>query len=379
METAEIVKVAVSAAPYSIDRPYDYLIPPDMPERAVPGVRVTVPFGRGNRTSEGIVLSRGQGEKSRGLKPLLSVLDREPVLDSDGIALALWLRQRYFCTMFEAVKTVLPAGLWYQIREVWHLAEGMDRYTADGLAAGIRRAIPVLDALFAAGGTAELTDIEAVCGPGAGTVLRALQKAGIAACETEARRKIGDRSRRMAELAVSAEEALALTEKRSSPARREAVRVLAAEGRMSAADVCYFTGISMASLRGLEKVGIVAFSEEEELRLPDLSDAEPAGPIVLNEEQEAAYRSILALTETGKPEAVLLQGVTGSGKTEVYLRLVRDILDRGRRAIVLVPEIVLTPQMMRRFAACFGEGVAMLHSALWMTERYDQWKRIRRG
>ena len=379
METAEIVKVAVSAAPYSIDRPYDYIIPPELTERAVPGVRVTVPFGRGNRTSEGIVLSRGQGEKSRGLKPLLSVLDREPVLDSDGIALALWLRQRYFCTMFEAVKTVLPAGLWYQIREVWHLAEGMDRYTADGLAAGIRRAIPVLDALFAAGGTAELTDIEAVCGPGAGTVLRALQKAGIAVCETEARRKIGDRSRRMAELAVSAEEALALTEKRSSPARREAVRLLAAEGRMSAADVCYFTGISMASLRGLEKVGIVAFSEEEELRLPDLSDAEPAGPIVLNEEQEAAYRSILALTETGKPEAVLLQGVTGSGKTEVYLRLVRDILDRGRRAIVLVPEIVLTPQMMRRFAACFGEGVAMLHSALRMTERYDQWKRIRRG
>ena len=379
METAEIVKVAVSAAPYSIDRPYDYLIPPELTERAVPGVRVTVPFGRGNRTSEGIVLSRGQGEKSRGLKPLLSVLDREPVLDSDGIALALWLRQRYFCTMFEAVKTVLPAGLWYQIREVWHLAEGMDRYTADGLAAGIRRAIPVLDALFAAGGTAELTDIEAVCGPGAGTVLRALQKAGIAVCETEARRKIGDRSRRMAELAVSAEEALALTEKRSSPARREAVRLLAAEGRMSAADVCYFTGISMASLRGLEKAGIVAFSEEEELRLPDLSDAEPAGPIVLNDEQEAAYRSILALTETGKPEAVLLQGVTGSGKTEVYLRLVRDILDRGKRAIVLVPEIVLTPQMMRRFAACFGEGVAMLHSALRMTERYDQWKRIRRG
>ena len=379
METAEIVKVAVSAAPYSIDRPYDYLIPPELTERAVPGVRVTVPFGRGNRTSEGIVLSRGEGEKSRGLKPLLSVLDREPVLDSDGIALALWLRQRYFCTMFEAVKTILPAGLWYQIREVWRLTEGMDRYTADGLAAGIRRAIPVLDALFAAGGTAELTDIEATCGKDAGQVLRALQRAGAVTCEMEARRKVGDKSRRMAELAVTAEEAAVLTEKRSSPQRREAVRLLAAEGRMSAADLCYFTGISMASLRGLEKAGIVAFSEDEELRLPDLTSVERSGPIVLNEEQEAAYRSILALTETGKPEAVLLQGVTGSGKTEVYLRLVRDILDRGKRAIVLVPEIVLTPQMMRRFAACFGDGVAMLHSSLRMTERYDQWKRIRRG
>ena len=112
METAEIVKVAVSAAPYSIDKPYDYLVPPELLETAVPGVRVTVPFGKGNRTSEGIVLARGVGEKVQGLKPLLTVLDRAPVLDSDGISMALWLRQRYFCTLFEAVKTILPAGLW---------------------------------------------------------------------------------------------------------------------------------------------------------------------------------------------------------------------------------------------------------------------------
>lgn len=139
METAEIVKIAVSAAPYSIDKPYDYLVPPELLETAVPGVRVTVPFGRGNRTSEGIILARTPGEKMQGLKPLLSVLDRGPVLDGDGIALALWLRQRYFCTLFEAVKAILPAGLWYQIREVWHVAEGMDRCAADGAATGIRR------------------------------------------------------------------------------------------------------------------------------------------------------------------------------------------------------------------------------------------------
>lgn len=379
METAEIVKVAVGAAPYSIDKPYDYLVPRSLTETAVPGVRVTVPFGRGNRTSEGIVLARTQGEKGPKLKPLLSVLDREPVLDGDGIALALWLRQRYFCTLFEAVKTILPAGLWYQLREVWHLAEGLDRFTADGMAAGIRRAIPVLDALFAAGGTAELSDLEAACGKDTGAVLRALQKAGVTVCETAAKRKTGDKQRRMVELAVSAEEAASLTEKRSSPQRREAVRLLAAEGRMSAAEVCYYTGVSMAVLRNLEKAGIVAFSEEEALRLPDFSRVEPAGPIVLNEEQETAFQSILALTKTGKPEAVLLQGVTGSGKTQVYLRLVQEILDQGRRAMVLVPEIVLTPQMMRRFAACFGDQVALLHSALRMTERYDQWKRIRRG
>ena len=148
-------------------------------------------------------------------------------------------------------------------------------------------------------------------------MLRALQKAGVTVCETAARRRIGDKSRRMVELAVSAEEAASLTEKRSSPQRREAVRLLAAEGRMSAAEVCYFTGVSMAALRGMEKAGIVAFSAEEELRLPDLTAVEPSGPIVLNEEQEAAFQCIRTLTKTGKPEAVLLQGVTGSGKTQV--------------------------------------------------------------
>ena len=131
METAVIVKVAVSAAPYSIDKPYDYLVPKELLDMAVPGVRVTVPFGRGNRESEGIILVRSTGEKHPGLKPLKAVLDREPVLDQEGIALALWMRQRYFCTLFEAVKTILPAGLWYQFREVWHLAEGLDRPAAE--------------------------------------------------------------------------------------------------------------------------------------------------------------------------------------------------------------------------------------------------------
>ena len=112
METAVIVKVAVSAAPYPIDKPYDYLVPEPLLASAVPGVRVTVPFGKGNRESEGMILSRQETERREGLKPLNAVLDQQPVLDSDGIALALWMRRRYFCTLFEAIKTILPVGLW---------------------------------------------------------------------------------------------------------------------------------------------------------------------------------------------------------------------------------------------------------------------------
>ena len=382
METAVIVKVAVSAAPYSIDKPYDYLVPPELEPQALPGVRVTVPFGKGNRGSEGIILARSTGERQRGLKAISGVLDQEPVLDHDGIALALWMRQRYFCTLYEAVKTILPAGLWYRLREVWRLRDGeMDRLTADAMAASVPRAIPVLDALYAAGGSAETETLRAQCGSQTDTVLRGLQKAGLVVRETAAKRKIGEKSRRMAELAVSAEEALAVVEprRRSAPQRYEVVRLLASAGRTSAADVCYYTGASLRTLRGLEKAGLVQFSQEELLRVPPPKAPERAEPIILNEEQQAAFEALLALTESGRPEAALLHGVTGSGKTQVYLRLVQEILSRGKTAMVLVPEIVLTPQMMRRFSAYFGDRVAMLHSGLRMGERYDQWKRVRRG
>ena len=229
METAVIVKVAVSAAPYSIDKPYDYLVPEHLLPTAVPGVRVTVPFGRGNRESEGVILTRGSGEKVPGLKPLAAVLDRDPVLDRADIELALWMRQRYFCTLFEAVKAILPAGLWYQLREIWRLADGMDRIAADEASARVKKAPAVLDVLFANDGSAGLELLRDACGEDVGNTLRALQKAGVVICETAAKRKISDKTRRMVELAVSAEDALALMEakRRSAPQRYEVVRLLA--------------------------------------------------------------------------------------------------------------------------------------------------------
>ena len=283
--------------------------------------------------------------------------------------------------MFEAVKTILPAGLWYRLREIWRLADGFHRADADFSCAKVKGASAVLDALVAGGGSADLDALRETCGEGVESTLKALQKKNILVCETAARRKIGDKTRRIVELAVSAEEALALTEarRRAAPQRYEVTRLLASTGKAAAADVCYFTGASMQTLRGLERSGIVTFSEEEALRVPPPKTVEPGPPIVLNDEQSAAFEHLLRLTESGKAEAALLQGVTGSGKTQVYIRLVQEILTRGKTAIVLVPEIVLTPQMMRKFSSYFGSKVAMLHSALRMTERYDQWKRIRRG
>lgn len=379
MDSAVIVKVAVSAAPYHIDKPYDYLVPEGLEDLAVPGVRVTVPFGQGNKLSEGLILARGGGKKIRKLKPLFALLDREPVLDSGGLGLALWMRQRYFCTMFEAARTILPAGLWYRLREIWHLQAELDPETAMTAAAGIRHGTKVLERLQSSGGSAgpeDLGDIRDFL-----PALRALEMAGIVWHEAAVKQQVGDRTRRMAELALSAEEALALTEakRHSSPARYEVVKLLAANGRTACADVSYFTGASSNVLRGMERAGLLTFSEAEELRVSLPEDVEPGPPIVLNEEQQAAFDGLLKLAEAGRASGALLHGVTGSGKTQVYLRLVQEILTKGRTAIVLVPEIVLTPQMMRKFSSYFGKDVAMLHSGLRVSERYDQWKRIRRG
>ena len=378
METADMVKVAVSAAPYSIDKPYSYLVPESL-AAAVPGVRVMVPFGRGNKESEGLILARVQEPKLPGSKAIRQILDPEPVLDKAGIDLALWMRGRYFCTVFEAVKTILPAGLWYGLREIWSLA--MAPEAARSAAVGIPGAWQVLDLLEKQGGKADIRVLRDALGDGAEKPLKAMKKVEILTCETDAKRKIADKSHRMVELAVNTEDAYALTEpkRRSAPARYEVVNFLATAGRTPAAEVSYYTGASSRTLKTMEKAGLIAFSEEEELRVPSLDDVEPGPEIVLNEEQQRAFEEILDRVQAAKPSVTLLHGVTGSGKTQVYLRLVQETLALGKTAMVLVPEIVLTPQMMRKFSSYFGSRVAMLHSSLKMTERYDQWKRIRRG
>ena len=379
METADMVKVAVSAAPYSIDKPYSYLVPESLAAAAVPGVRVMVPFGRGNKESEGLILARVQEPKLPGSKAIRQILDPEPVLDKAGIDLALWMRGRYFCTVFEAVKTILPAGLWYGLREIWSLA--MEPEAARSAAVGIPGAWQVLDLLEKQGGKADIRVLRDALGDGAEKPLKAMKKAEILTGETDAKRKIADKSHRMVELAVNTEDAYALTEpkRRSAPARYEVVNFLATAGRTPAAEVSYYTGASSRTLKTMEKAGLIAFSEEEELRVPSLDDVEPGPEIVLNEEQQRAFEEILGRVQAAKPSVTLLHGVTGSGKTQVYLRLVQETLALGKTAMVLVPEIVLTPQMMRKFSSYFGSRVAMLHSSLKMTERYDQWKRIRRG
>ena len=211
--------------------------------------------------------------------------------------------------------------------------------------------------------------------------LRSLEACGLAVRETKLRQRLQDKSVRMVSLCVSAEDALAAVEpkRRSAPVRYAVVELLSREGCLSSSEISYYTGATMQTLRGLKKAGLVEFSEREVLRVSRYDDAPARKDIVLNGEQQAAFDGLCTLLGREGGSAALLHGVTASGKTQVYIRLIEEALTRGKTAMLLVPEIALTPQMLRRFTAQFGSDVAMLHSALPLTERYDQWKRIRRG
>ena len=163
------------------------------------------------------------------------------------------------------------------------------------------------------------------------------------------------------------------------PRQYEAAAFLAKCGETTVHDLCYFTGATRQTLRSLEKQGLIALRSREEYRISPREYGVPAEEITLNQQQQSAYDTILRQTETGRAGVTLLQGVTGSGKTLVYIRLAQTLLEQGKSVMILVPEIALTPQMMARFTAYFGRKVALLHSGLRLTERWDQYKRIRRG
>ena len=375
-----LARVAVSSVPYAADRLYTYLVPDELIGSAEVGKRVTIPFGRGNRRVEGFLLEVGREAATSPLKPIDALLDDAPLLDAKDIRLVRWMKARYFCTYYDAIKTILPGGVWLQYRELWHVNGEISAENALSSVAPDSLEETLLRAMLSAK-EIERAALDELGGEKTAKALRSLEACGLAVRETKLRQRLQDKSVRMVSLCVSAEDALAAVEpkRRSAPVRYAVVELLSREGCLSSSEISYYTGATMQTLRGLKKAGLVEFSEREVLRVSRYDDAPAREDIVLNGEQQAAFDGLCTLLGREGGSAALLHGVTASGKTQVYIRLIEEALTRGKTAMLLVPEIALTPQMLRRFTAQFGSDVAMLHSALPLTERYDQWKRIRRG
>lgn len=373
-----IATVAVSAAIYAIDKPYSYRVPLGI--QLSPGMRVTVPFGRGNRKCEGIVLEL-RDEDAEGIKTIDGILDEYPVLTDGQIRMAAFIRERYFCTFYDAIKAMLPAGLWFRTQEQYVLCDTPKDLSA--LEDSCRPAWQALQILLANQGR---IDVDALIssfedGNDAETGISYLKKHKIIRSDVDFSRKIHDKSEKIATLAISAEEAMefALRKKRSAPLQYEVLRLLCTIGSGSTKEISYLTGATMATINRLEALGYLQLSMRDVFRSPLPDHIPPADPIVLNGEQEAVFSGLCKQASQDVPGVALLQGVTGSGKTAVYIRLIQQTLQRGQSAMLLVPEISLTPQLLQLLIAHFGKEVAVLHSALRISERYDEWKRIKAG
>ncbi|MDY4753749.1 MAG: primosomal protein N' [Candidatus Faecousia sp.] len=372
-----IGKIAVSAAVFAIDKPYSYRVPEGM--ELQPGHRVQVPFGRGNKMAEGIVLSLEPGDEN-GLKSIQRVLEEEPLLTAGQLRLAAFLRERYFCTFFDAIRAMLPAGAWFHTRALFSLTEDRSWKTASIRKEG---ALSLLQRLEELGGQAEETALEDAVSSRAvfeDAISYLLRKKWISS-QQEFHRRVSDKTEKVVTLAVPVEQAMefAAARPRSAALQRSALELLCSLGSAAAKDVCYYTGATPSTLKRLEELGYVTFSERPVLRCREIRPAEIHRPLVLNPEQQRCFDGLSAQMELEKPGVALLYGITGSGKTSVYIQLIQKCLDDGKSALLLVPEIALTPQLLGLMAAWFGETVAILHSSLGLGERYDQWKRVRAG
>ena len=372
-----IAKIAVSAANFAIDKPYSYRIPEGMD--VYPGQRVQLPFGRANKRTEGIVLAVEDADADK-LKTIEQCLDPEPILTDRQLRLAAFLRERYFCTFYDAIRAMLPAGLWFQAKETYALTEDTSWKEK---APRKEMALEVLTLLEDLGGKAEGVALRNLIPEEQKLqdVLSYLVRKKWIDAQTDFLRKTTDKTEKIAILASTPEEAMEFASHRpkSAAMQKSVLELMCSLGSVAVKELCYFTGASMATVNRLEKLGYLSLMERPVLRCREIRPAKLEGPLVLNREQQDCFAGLAAQMEEEKPGIALLYGVTGSGKTSVYIKLIQSALQQGKSALLLVPEIALTPQLLSTMAAYFGERVAVLHSSLSAGERYDQWKRVKAG
>jgi primosomal protein N' (replication factor Y) (superfamily II helicase) len=372
MNRKAYAEVIVEVKSAQVDRPFDYEVPPGWEERVHVGTRVIVPFGP--RKVEGYVIGFSPTTEAKRTKPLLEVLDEEPPLTEDLVELAGWLSERYLCTKSSAVQALLPSGMRAKATTFLQMVGDLPVAMPGS---------PEADLLETLTGNPHQTKEQLIAErPEWRAVIRAWVEQGLV--EEVHGHKQGVRVKMMTYLVCPLDQAgvqAALED--LSPRAKKQKEVLAHLFDVGDAvlmrDVLAETGASTATLKPLLEKGYVLKEEREVHRDPYGIQHERSVALPLTPMQQQAYEQIKEAVESHTPQTFLLQGVTGSGKTEVYLQAIAACVAQDKQAIMLVPEIALTPQMVEQFKKRFGDEVAVLHSRLSTGEKFDEWRRIRNG
>ena len=365
-----VVKIAVENAAYSFDKLFDYAVPENLLNRAVAGTRVLVPFGRGNKKRQGIIMALEHSQRE-SLKYILSVLDDEPVLSVEMLKIAEFMKEHYFCSLYDAVKTMLPAGLNYKLTTLYG-AKDSGSFECDILNPEEKC---IYDYLFSQRKAVKSDKILEVFGLTDAHILDNMAANGVLYKSDEAFRRVSNAVMKMAAPAANAYfDKIKLT-----PKQKSVLELIQATGGTSVKEICYFTGVTPAVVEALYKKGLIYYYDEEVFRIKTRHTDADAAPIVLSDEQQKACDSLYSEYADEKAHISLLYGITGSGKTSVFIKLIEKVINDDKGIIVMVPEISLTPQFVSLFSKRFGDKIAVLHSALSLGERLDEYKRIKKG
>ncbi|MDR2526028.1 MAG: primosomal protein N' [Oscillospiraceae bacterium] len=378
MAEAPFAAVAVDRAAYHFDQLYTYAVPAALLGKVKPGCRVRVPFGAG-KDCMGLVVAL-QESCAVAAKPVFALLDTAPLLSPELLALVSFLRERCFCTYYEAFRAMVPAGLHAKVRETYSALPAGQCPSEALLTDDERRILAKLRASRLPAFPREKL-LRALKLPQDSLLPARLAEAGFLLRSIDVLKEAEEQTERVYSIAEEPDSDVSDVVRPMFRGRQaEVYDFLRKNGAATLREICTYTGVSLSVPQGMERGGFL-LSEKRRVWRSAVNAAEPDTPetIALTEEQARAYQNLAAQAQSEDPGTALLFGVTGSGKTSVYLRLIDDCLARERGAIVLVPEIGLTPQLLERFAARYGKRVALLHSALSMGERMDEWNRIREG
>lgn len=357
-------QIAVQNTLYAFDMLYSYEIPGAMAEQIVVGSVVVVPFGRGSRKRIGVVFGLTESPPDKPAKAVDALVESTPAVSEELIRLCVWLRENTFCTYYDAFRAILPSGLGYTLKS---------SFTVNG---DFSEPLNLDEQkLFAALKSADKTTFSALCAANPQTV-DLLAKRGALVENRAAKRNVGDESVAMVRISAELPEGEKLT-----PKQRAVIEFLAENGSASIGEVSYGCSVTPAVVKRLVEKGILERFENIVFRMPNEQSVPVESPedIVFSPVQQKVFDGISELMNSPKPQCALLRGVTGSGKTSVFIRLINDALKQGKSAIMLVPEISLTPQMVNKFTRLFGSEVAIMHSSLSIGERADEYRRIRAG
>ncbi|WP_223066470.1 primosomal protein N' [Paenibacillus caui] len=384
-----IAKVIVDVPSRDTDRPFDYRIPPEMAGWIEVGSRVGVPFGR--RTVQGFVVGlKEQSEMAPSrIKPIQELLDHLPPLPPDLVELSAWMSRKYACTAILALQAMIPSALKGKaeryVSAASETADDSEHVHSSALFA-LSSALPadslsILEYVKSAG-TVSLTELGNRY-PDQGEAVKSLLSQGLLIESQLIKDQVRKKTVKTVAAAVEGEAAQEALSSFTGHARRqkEVLSFLLEVGiTISMQELLSTLGVTAGTVKKLAEKGYAVIEDVEVFRDPYRNRRFKAtGPLELTEEQQTVFKRISGALKNQVHETFLLHGVTGSGKTEVYLQAIDRCISQGRQAIVLVPEISLTPQMVERFKGRFGEKVAVLHSRLSGGERYDEWRKIREG